>query len=86
MMEIVPILQIAVDIGGAVVIIIMFVIFYLIVWLPYTIFTPIIIFTSFVYWLSAVMWLVIGVCIDTNVIYQSVLEKKTYWSYVSQKK
>ena len=27
----------------------------------------------------------IGVCIDTNVIYQSVLEKKTYWSYISQK-
>ena len=25
------------------------------------------------------------VCIDTKVIYQSVLEKKTYWSYVSQK-
>ena len=28
---------------------------------------------------------VIGVCIDTNVIYQSVLEEKTYWLYVPQK-
>ena len=28
---------------------------------------------------------VIGVCIDTNVIYQSGLEKKTYWPYISQK-
>ena len=27
----------------------------------------------------------IGVCIDTNVIYQSVLEKKTYDQCVSQK-
>ena len=27
-------------------------------------------------------WLVLS---DTNVIYRSVLEKKTYWSYVSQK-
>ena len=25
---------------------------------------------------------VIGVCVDTNVIYHSVLEKKTYWSYI----
>ena len=28
---------------------------------------------------------IIGVCIDTNVIYQRVLEKKTYLSYISQK-
>ena len=28
---------------------------------------------------------IIGIFTDTNEIYQSVLEKKTYWSYVPQK-
>ena len=28
---------------------------------------------------------IIGVCTDTNVIYQNVLEKKTFWSYIPQK-
>ena len=36
--------------------------------------------------LRLLRYTLIGVCTDTNVIYQSVLEKKTDWSYVSQRR